>query len=300
MEAVVLALEVLGIFRAAILAGFFMIDAIIQGIATIIAAVIAALIVIYQVDKSARHSREHLAEAERLKLNLAIYAEVMAASDAVCDQTITLQALLQRLQLELDNAARLNSSDQPLTSFRPLSISPALDASYASGIQIIRLVERWSILDARLRVFQTAINVANYDLLTAYHRDIFPLLLRILPFDPPDGVPPHPWSPPLSPIREELDRAIERVRDAADTLNLYGMDFQVEMQGLLLKHLGKAIIPRRTPLDPRVRVIRLDQADELTNGFEESAWAANRRDAERRATAAILARDAVVPSTEAS
>ncbi|WP_313008143.1 hypothetical protein [Brevundimonas vesicularis] len=297
MGAVVLTLEVLGFLRAAILAGFSMIDAIIQGIATIIAAVIAALIVIYQVDKSARHSREHLAEAERLKLNLAIYAEVMAASDAVCDQTIALQALLQRLQLELDNAARMKSSGQAQTSFRPLSISPTLDAAYASGIQIIRLVERWSILDVRLRVFQTAINVANYDLLTAYHRDLVPLLLSILPLDPPEGVQPYPWAPPSCAVREELDLAIERVRGAADTLNLYGMDFQGEMQGLLLTHLGKASVPRRTPLDPRVRVIRLDQADELTSGFEESAWAVDRRDAERRATAAIVARDAEVSNT---
>lgn len=291
MEAVVVALMVLGLFQAVALAEVSMIDALIQGAATIIAAVIAALIVIYQVDKSAGHSREHLAEAERLRFNLSIYSDVIAASDATCDRTIALQGLLLRLQLELDNAARTEVLGQAQTSFRPLSISPALDAAYASGIQIIRLVERWSILDARLRVFQTAINVANYDLLTAYHRDLFPLLLRVLPYDPPEGLPPQPWVPPCPTMREELDRAIQRVRDAADTLNIYGMDFQVEMQDLLLKHLGRATIPRRVPLDPRVRVIRLDQADALTDSFEESAWAANRRDAESRASEAIRVRD---------
>jgi len=300
MGAVALSFEVLDILRAGIPAGFSIIAAIIQGFATIIAAVIAALIVIYQVNKSARHSLEHLAEAERLKLNLAIYAKVMAASDAVCDQTVALQGLLQRLQLELDNAARFNSSGQAQTSFRPLTLSPALDAAYASGIQIIRIVEQWAILDGRLRVFQTAINVANYDLLTAYHRDLFPLLLRILPFDPPEGVQPPPWVPPSSLVREELDRVIQRVRDAADTLNLYGMDFQIEMQGLLLNRLGKASVPRRAPLDPRLRVIRLDQADELTIEFEKSAWAAKRREAESRAAAAILARDTDISNPSAS
>lgn len=291
MEAIVLALKVLGIFQAAALAGFSLIDALVQGAATVLAAVIAAWIVIYQVDKSARYSREQLAESERLKLNLSIYSDVIAASDAACEKTAALEGLLLRLQLELDNAERMKAQGRAQTSFRSQSISPAFNAAYASGVQIMRIVERWSILDARLLVFQTAFSVANYDLRTAYYQGLVPLLFRILPDDAPDGLPPQQWTPPDPSEREELDQAVQRLSAAAYTLNLYGMDFQAEMQDLLLKHLGKAEIPRRLPLDPGARVICLDQAEALMASFEATAWAADRREGERLASQAVKARD---------
>jgi hypothetical protein len=291
MEAAYLVLKILGLLHIGGSLEPSMVEAFIQAGATILAAAIAALIVIYQVDRSGRHSREQVAEGERLKFNLSIYGDVITACDAACDQSVALQGLLLRLQLDLENA-KLMPPGRAQTSFRPLSISPTFDATMASSIHIMRLVERWAILDTRLRVFQTALNVVNHDLRTAYHQDLFPLLLRSLPYDLPEGIPSPPWTPPDPALRQDLDRAIQRVQAAAATLNYYGMDFQVEMQDLLLKHLGTAKIRRRTPLDPNVLVISLERAEALELAFENTAWAVDRRAAERRATEAIRTRDA--------
>ena len=107
--------------------------------------------------------------------------------------------------------------------------------------------------------------------------------MRILPIDLATSIDsgvanaPSPVRvpPPLSDHEfEELDQLVENYLEAVQQLDSYLHDLRVEAQNLLLRPLyPEQEAPRRKHVDPRYKVISLENAEELKTFFRtETPW----------------------------
>ncbi len=79
--------------------------------------------------------------------------------------------------------------------------------------------------------------------------------------------------PPDVEREEAFLQLLHSLLDAIDTTGSYVMDFQTEMQNLLLGELFQHKARIRVPLDPSKLVLRLDDYGRLMDHFDkESAW----------------------------
>ena len=213
--------------------------------------------------------------SEALKLKLQIYEGILktceSASNAIVELTGYVRSLVQGLAFDLAHQAVGVSVHPPAGGYDKLS---ELRTSVSSAaIAVVTTVEQWSIVDIRMTVFQTAINVALYDFGNAFQEYV----PRAAPYmQAPGGT--DRWRTPTEAAVADVKRVSERVTDTSETLLGYVHDFQIEMQNLLVGDLFGNRVPPRSPLDPRHRVITLDRHEELQRYFEtETAWGHSRQ-----------------------
>jgi hypothetical protein len=146
--------------------------------------------------------------------------------------------------------------------------------SDAKAIEVISRTERWQIIDTRIELFRTAINVAKHDIDNAW-QPYFNLVLPVMPTEVP-GHPERstlPWTLPDDQTAKQIDKLGEALLDAVSNLQCHIYDFQLEMQNLLLGRLFKNKLLARKPIDPNLIVVQLNRHTELTEFFEkQSAW----------------------------
>lgn len=248
--------------------------ALIGALSTLAVAIVGFGGLILQMRAQARQGREAIAENERRKLKAAMYDEAVAVCRVLADAAIDLSTQLRTMAFELAVAAQAASVDVGYQT--PSTRFPALLAGYAAFsdavFRFIFLVENRRFVDPRIVVFRTALSVVIHDTGELMHRR-FPLeVMPTLPTEAPAGNL-YPYTPPAPASAERVRVLAETFIQSLTDATSYTEDFLVELQNRLLGDLFETSVAHREPIDPAVKVITLEDAEDLERWFATStAW----------------------------
>jgi hypothetical protein len=266
--------------------------AVIGGIVAILAAGVSAYVVVWQIGKQARAAIEQNRDNERLTLKVKIYEEIVRVCTQASDAHIEFASYVRLFRSGAQIAKSLRENGQAFIPppARWPELARLMSAATSKTIEFVLFVERWGIIDRRLDVFKLAFNAALYDVNQTWNV-YSPLAMRTMPAQNPQTGQLMPWDIPPPDALDALGEIGERLCNAVGELTAYTSDFQVEMQNLLLQELFGQGVANRQPLDPRLKVVTLDKADELVRYFnEQTAWGASVRDTQARVKAQLDAR----------
>lgn len=251
--------------------------ALIGAAAILIAAVFGFGGLIWQVWSQAKQSRVVIIENEKRKLKAGLYEEGVTVCRELADAAIALSSQLRMMAMQVEIAARAAAAN--LAYDLPVARFPKLSADYGAFsdavLRFIFLVENRRIVDPRIIVFRTAMNVVLHDTRELMYSRFVLSVMPALPTERPDGEL-FPYTPPSIEGAEAVRELSERFIASLDDAVSYTEDFLVELQNHLLGDLFDKEVPHRQPLDPDKKVITLDRADELERWFETSTdWGRN-------------------------
>ena len=261
--------------------------------ATLIAAFLGLTAIVWQIGRQARHAIQQNRHNEAIKLKLQVYRQIIETCDSAMSAGVVFTGYIRSFLMAIA-AARANQQ-AGLPFALPRARFPELlnmeQAATLSAINIITTVEQWRIIDPRMDVFVTAINVALYDHRQAFSIQFVPLAMLTMPIVHTETRQVLPWTPPVDQVIVELQRQADAVIETIDRIGSYIDDFQREMQGLPLGQLFANRVELRQPIDPRQFTISLERRNELLTHFQtETAWGRNKAkiEAEVRASLANL------------
>ena len=261
--------------------------------ATLFASLLAAIVIFIQIGRQSKNAIRQVKINEAIKLKRDVYKEVVDIAASVQNAETDLFSYSHKFEFDL------NAAEASLQFFGNAKVpgvcTEDLNEKHYSLLKsissFIGLIERWMIIDTRLIVFQVAINVAKFDLDQQYGR-YFGIALKTMPrkfqlsSDPAAAIPE--WQIPTGEIRKSLEAESAKYRDALMAIGVVVHDFNIEMQNLLLSELFGNHVPYRRPIDPRIKVTKLEEHNSLIDYFENNtAWGHNKRAAEERARASL-------------
>ncbi len=257
----------------------------------IILAVVGVLVVFLQIGRQARNAIKANVEAEKLKLKLRIFEEISDAISSGIESEVEFSGFIRRFLSDLEIYRSLRDSGLPyrLPTARVEKYLELHDKLSEADSTILRLIERWEVVDVRSDIFRLALASAMFDIRKA-HGDYFFRCVKLYPRNDGDEDARHlsSWSYPKPKDLSELNTMSEALTKAVDELGCYYIDISNEMKNLLLGDLFGSKNNYREPIDPRLHVIRLDRYEELKAYFEnESPMALERKESERRAWAQL-------------
>jgi hypothetical protein len=179
--------------------------AVVGALATVVSATIGASIVFWQIGKQAQNAIRQNRDNEALKLKLKIYEEIIVMCHEACDAEVGLSSYIRQFQSDVWLIRQMiqSGSPYPIPRCRATVLLEKRNLLSDKTIQIIQFTERWQIIDPRLEIFRTAINVANHDITTSF-QTYFNTAIGIMPHEFPSGHPQQgtvvPWSPPSDHI----------------------------------------------------------------------------------------------------
>jgi hypothetical protein len=155
----------------------------------------------------------------------------------------------------------------------PRARFPMLSTLYGefsdAALRFIYLIENRRIVDPRILIFRTAMNTVLHDSRELMFSDFVLHVMPTLPTDNPSGGI-FPYTPTTiegaQVVRTYSDRLIRALDDAVACTE----DFLTEMQNVLLGDLYGHRLEPRQPLDPALRAITLDRAEELEVWFSKN------------------------------
>lgn len=242
--------------------------------ATAGAAFFGVLAVIAQIRSQGRQSRAAIAESERRKINASLYEDAVAVCRNLADASIELSTKLHTMNMEIEVAAR---AEVAMLGYNlPTARFPALAALYGAftdaAVRFIFLVENRRIVDPRIMIFRTAINVVLHDSRQLMFSDFVLHIMPALPTEKPDGGT-YPYKPPSIEGARTIAQFSNLLINSLDDATAYTEDFMTEMQNALLGDLFGTQLPPRQPLDPNRRALTLEGAEQLEKWFAtHSAW----------------------------
>lgn len=249
--------------------------ALIGAAATILAASLGAIAIVLQLRRQGRLNRESIEENERRRLKSEMYEEVVHVYNGFSEMQGTFIGALVLASQELNLAAAMHNDGQPfpLPRTRIMALNEQCSDYQTAVIRMLALIGQRKFIDPRMDIFATAFSVESEAVRNVFTRELFPFAMRLLPFENPDGSGTLPYQPPTIFQAQQVHMLVERVRDHVHNSGGYALDFSIEMQNLLVGDLFGHVVPRREPIDPGIKVIRLDQADELDRYFhEDTDW----------------------------
>jgi len=254
-------------------------SALISTATTVVTGIAGFVVLLWRLRVEAQRAIDQMAAAEAMKLKLRIYEqEVVTIADGVIDAQVALSGFIRRFENELTNHRILSSHGMPATL--PVARIPELmdlkSAFDQETVKIVTFTERWAIIDPRISIFRTAISAALHDVSASWGL-YFQLALPAMPIDLPAG--PH-WVPPHDQAAREVIEAGKELIDHLTTVTAYAGDFRVELQSLLLGSLFGHPITKRQPIDPKYKVVSLDQVAALSDHFHTTAWGTRQREIE--------------------
>jgi hypothetical protein len=218
-----------------------------------------------------RQSRDAVAENERRRLKAAMYEDAVTICRALADNAIDLANTLRIMAIQLEFAAQAHPNGQPYDL--PSARYPILLEKYASfcdaALKFIFLVEDRRVVDPRILVFRTAMNVVLHDTRRLMHSEFAEKVMPSIPAQLPDGGV-FPYTPPTIQHAAVVKQLCGAFVAALDDAVMYTEDFLVELQNLLLGDLFAKRVAHRKPLDPAKKVITFQHSDELERWFETS------------------------------
>jgi hypothetical protein len=144
---------------------------------------------------------------------------------------------------------------------------------------LISSLESYGIVSEHFELYRRALACAINDVRDAHTR-LVPLLFRVLPFDPPPGMPGNVQMPNSSETDQRAFRAAcENYWQMQSTVSNYIHDIKGESQNVLLGGIFKRRVPPRDPPDKTLWVLRTDDSEYLkrvTKWFMEDHPAAAR------------------------
>lgn len=248
---------------------------------TLIGIALATIMVVWQLRRQHRSSlllqRDNAREALKLKLHELLVTRVRALSSANAKASMYAFMIpdnIENYQRQLANGIQAAPVRQ-----RALELSRLNYEASIALTELIQEFEAWSIAFPGLKLFQTALNSANYDAQSAYGT-LFSALNRSLPFDPPKDAPPEmprPFVPKILSTDEltDLRKLVDRYSERMNEIGAYVHDLTVEAQNNLLSNLFERHVSKRQPIDPNLKVITTepDVAEDLLQYFEnDTAW----------------------------
>lgn len=256
--------------------------------ATLVAALLGVGGIVWQIGRQARAAIEQQRVSEAIKLKLGLYQDVVEVCQYVTDAEVAFSSFVQNFVAQLDTAATADAEGRPFSV--PIGRVPELirhqGNAHQTAIKIVTTVEQWRIVDPRMSVFQTALNVALHDMMDAYW-GFWNVAMRLFPLDasPPGHV--LPWQVPGVAERAAAAAAAERLCEATGLLECFVADFRDAMQFAMLGELFPNPLAPRKPLDPKYLVVTLDMHRELNAYFEaHSAWGRAKAEADAAVSSA--------------
>ncbi|MDI1365808.1 MAG: hypothetical protein PSX79_13275, partial [bacterium] len=269
--------------------------------ATILAAGLGGFAVVHQIGRQARHAIDQSKLNERIRLKLSIYEGLAEICKRVTNGSVQLPSALYRVTMELRSARMFNDLGRPIPIPRARAI-PLLDEVSElndASIEFIRLIEKWEIIDPRLKIFQTAMNAAMHDVRVAFQRNYFNSIMPVLPVDLPQGGV-IPWDPPNDAVIAKIEELRGDVESACSLASCVSDDFLREMQVVLVGDLFDGRPELRQPLDPRFRTVTLADHAELNTYYEtETGWGKVKAQADEDAQAILAARTRAIHVAQA-
>lgn len=245
--------------------------AVIGAIATSVAAIAGFGGLIAQMKSQGKQSREAIAENERRKIKAAMYEDAVVVCDQLNDAAVKLSTKLHSMAMQVDIASQASVAglvyDIPSVRF-PL-LAKLYDEFTNASLRFIFLVENRRFVDTRILIFRTALNSVLHNTSDLMYSQFVVHVMPALPTDSPNGGI-FPYTPPplkgVDKMRSLSDQFIANLNDATS----YSEDFLVELQNHLLGDLFRSKVQHREPIDPRLKVITLDSANELEQWFRAS------------------------------
>jgi hypothetical protein len=236
-----------------------------------------AVITIWQIGRQAKHAVAQNEQNEARKLKLQIYENALEGFQKFADTLSEYDGFLRSIKMDLHFyrvSVASNTTPRPIRA-RTKRLNELNHALTARTMDLIQLIERWHVIDPRLYLFQMAMNAANYDVSQAFDH-FFDAALRVFPVPATEqgnetGI--LPWGLPLEEDEKNLLVQLDTLLGKLDVSGSYAIDFQNELQKLLLGDLFNNKVRVRKPLDPRYVVLEIDKYSSLMRYFEtESAW----------------------------
>jgi len=254
---------------------------------TIVGATIAAMVVFAQIGRQARNAIDQNRRNEATKLKLEQYRALIDLTRIAGDEVSDFSGLIQQFKIDLDMRRGLPASS-PRGNPPRARISAYMNRNVAMtnrAIDIITWTERWQIIDPRLDLVRTAVNVGLHDVSQAWLA-YFAIASRVMPREIPNtGLL---WQELSDPDYAAISGMGDALIDRLLRLGSFYSDFEIEMQNLLLGDLFLHQLSPRQPVDPSHVVIALSNRDQLMRHFEEeTAWGRAKAEAHRRVVAEL-------------
>lgn len=246
--------------------------------ATLLVGGLGFLAVFIQIGRQAKHALEQTRVNEAEKLKLEIYRLILETCTEATSELRRFSGYLRKFAMEVENARSFHALRIPyiVPSGRFLEYTQVRTEALSSAIEVISVIERWHVIDSRMRIFKDAISAALFDIEKVLDGEFQTIAARSFPMNRPGTDIVLPWQPLSPEIQSALAAKIDLAFDAILTLSLYIGDFQTEMQALLVGGLFGGSVTVRRPIDPSAKVITLEDQAELRRYFwEDSPWGLN-------------------------
>lgn len=267
--------------------------AIYGALATVCAAALGAWGIIHQIGRQAGHAISQAKLNERIRLKLQVYEGIAKVWEDASNASTLLPGTVNRISTAIrfaQTSQRLRIHIQPPDD-RPARLIQEMGLLGDASIALIRVIEKWEIVDPRMKVFQTAINAAMHDVRDAY-TGYFKKVMTLLPVDLPQGGI-IPWQLPSDEDFGQVLQLGGALDKSCTTFGCYADDFLREMQKALLEDLFDGAPEVRQPLDPAYKVIRLEDREVLERFFDtETEWGRFKAEAEENARGQVRAAQA--------
>ena len=144
--------------------------------------------IVLQIGRQARHAIKQNRDNEATKLKLQVYSQIIETCDSVTNAGVQFTGYIRSFLMAIGAARASQQAGLPFAL--PRARFPELldmeQAAALSAIKIITTIEQWRIIDPRMDVFVTAINVALYDSRQAFGFHFVPLAMRTMPILHPE------------------------------------------------------------------------------------------------------------------
>jgi len=232
---------------------------------------------------------------ERLKLKLEIYKEILKVAQSATDAYGALHHQVHMFMYSFISIWSNKQKYQGLNPNPPTDAVTMINLNAEAGMkasEVLGLIENWTVIDPRVRVFHDAINVAVHEMRNAWN-EVEPYIFRSTALF---SLSPNPTR--RHPAHKEdwkgFEAAMSKYSDAISLLDCYVADLKTEMQNELLGELFNSKSPTRVPIDPKYRAINLKDAEYWHDYFvNDTPWGAYGRQLDQGNVKRLLAmRDA--------
>lgn len=238
---------------------------VVSGLFTLASAIGAVFIAFYQLRRQGVNTIKANRKNEEMKLKKEIYLSVMETCDVAVNDLNALKRHSLEAWAELDEYKNLQTEGRPLPSEPQFSVkkfAKMYEAASASMVTITNLIESWTIVEPKIRIFRQA-----FDTSAELKRGAFATFItgahRYFNARTENGWHFEGWFAEDCRVRQQmLQREIH-------TEISYIYDFKIAMQNALLGRLFRRQIPLRPPNPESPIIIDIDRPGEVSRGLDQ-------------------------------
>lgn len=258
-----------------------------EPLAVIATGVLATSMIFWQVGKQARAAIELQREASRQSLKVEIYRDFDEIISLATSSGVTAGSGARSLSSDFHLTLSLSRQGlKPYSVKHPVNLYTDNNSNMIDSMhKLLTLLERYQVVNPRLKIFIVAILSASRDIQNAF-MEMHETLLRFVPtkeYFADAAAAGFDRQIPTATELATLDTVIKQYIVAVDDYLCYIHDLNIALQNEMLGYLFRNRIPAREVLQSRYKVITLDPAtyDDLMKYFnDQTAWGRDRQKAE--------------------